>query len=386
MTVNGLNYVEKIISKCDSLLDTLEELGKAPDNRKTLKKRFSVNETCALTGRTRGTLNRVEKDGVISPEKTNGRTVGYKLEEVNKLRKHFGTQVHRQKGDPCLTIAVQSFKGGVAKSVTSIHLAQYLAIQGYRVLAVDCDPQASLTSSFGFLPDKVFSEKDTLIPYLQGEEDNLDYCILESYFPGLSFIPSCLPFFDAEFKLAFAASGTEDNEERKAYFTELRDALGTVKQHFDFIIIDSPPALGMVTINLLTASDALIVPTPPSLYDFSSTVQYFKMVKKIMTNIMPGKEYHFIKILATRVETKTNISTDIISLMREVFGASMFNSLFLETSEVRSAAASFDTVFDLKKPNQRALKILNSVCSEIEVELLKAWPSKAKQLVEEGVI
>ena len=388
MPINGLSYVENIIKKCDSLLVTLEQMGKAPNQQKVLTRKFSVNEAAALVSRTRASLNRVEKEGIASPEKDpkSKRILGYSLKEINQLRKHFGTQKFRQKGDPCLVIAVQSFKGGVAKSVTSIHLSQYLAMSGYRVLAVDCDPQASLTSSFGFLPDKVFDESHTMLPFLASEQESLEYCIIESYFPNLSLIPSCLPFYDAEFKLAFAASDADTIEERKAYYTEFLDAFNTIKDSFDFIVIDSPPALGMITINILTAADAIIVPTPPALYDFASTVQYFKMVRKIMKSVIPGKIYHFIKILATKVDTRANISVDILSLMREVFGGNMFQSLFMETSEIKTASADFKTVFDLQKPNQRAIKILKSVCEEIEIELLKAWPSKKKQLVEEGVI
>ena len=389
MKVNGLEYVELIIDKCETILSTLEKAGKAPNNTKKIERKFSVNEASDLVGKSRVTLNKLERDGIISPEKSknsSNRTVGYSLNDINKLRKHFGNKTWRDPGDPCLKVAVQSFKGGVAKSVTSIHMAQYLAIQGMRVLLVDCDPQASATSSFGFMPDKNFDASNTLLPYLQGKQKELAYCVIDTYFPGVSLIPSCLPFYDAEFQLAFAAADAETVEERYGYFSEFVHAFDTIEKHFDIIIIDSPPALGMITINILTSADAVIVPTPPALYDFASTVQYFKMIKKIMGQVIPDKQYSFIKILATKVDARESMQVEFLDLMREVFGKSMFNSVFLQTTEIQKCAAQFKTVYDITKPQARALNILDSVFKEVEFEIKKCWPSMNSVLIEEGVI
>lgn len=388
MKERGVEQVSELISDCENILLTLDEMGKSPNNTKVFERRFSVSEACEMTGRSRVTLNRAEKEGLITPEKSKGsnRTIGYTLDEINILRDHFGTRPKRSKGDPCLTVAVQSFKGGVSKSVTSVHFAQYLAQKGYRILLVDCDPQASATSSFGFLPDKCFEEGNTLIPFLEGQQDDLQYCIMNTYFPGISLIPSCLPFYEAEFKLGFAAAKAEESEERGQYFHEFSNGLNTIKPYFDFIIIDSPPALGMITINILVCSDAIVVPTPPSLYDFSSTVQYFKMIKEVMSTIAVDKKYDFIKVLATRVDTRKSTHVEFLSLMRKIFGTNMFNKVFLQTAEIENSASKFQTVYDMKKPQKRALNILNNVFEEIESSLLKSWTSKSAKLIEEGVI
>ena len=388
MIVNGLEYVELIISKCETLLSTLEKTGKAPNSRKTLERRFSVNEASDLVGKSRVTLNKLEKDGVISPEKAENskRTLGYSLNDINKIRDHFGNKHRRKPDDPCLKVAIQSFKGGVAKSVTSIHFAQYMAVKGYRVLLVDCDPQASATSSFGFMPDNCFTAENTLLPYLQGKKEDLQYCIVDTYFPGISLIPSCLPFYDAEFQLAFAAADAENADERYGYFSEFIHAFNTVEKYYDLIIIDSPPALGMITINILTSSDAVVVPTPPALYDFASTVQYFKMIRKVMKQVIPKKSYNFIKILATRTDTRKTMHVEFLDLMKEVFGKSMFHNVFLQTSEIENCAAQFKSVYDIKKPQKRAVNILDSVFHEVELEIRKCWPSLRSVLIEEGVI
>ncbi len=388
MKESGIEQVNEIISDCEDILATLEEMGKSPNNTKVFERRFSVNEASEMTGRSRVTLSRAEKEGIIAPEKIkdSNRTAGYTLEQINKLRDHFGTRPARTKEDPCLTIAIQSFKGGVSKSVTAVHFSQYLAQKGYRVLLVDCDPQASATSSFGFLPDKCFQEKDTLIPYLEGQYEDLQYCILETYFPGVHLIPSCLPFYEAEFKLAFAAAKAEDPQERFHYFHEFKNGLDTIKEYYDFIVIDSPPALGMITINILVCSDAVVVPTPPSLYDFSSTVQYFKMIKEVMSKIAIDKQYEFIKILATRADTRKSTHVEFMSLMKKIFGMNMFDKIFLQTAEIENCSSKYQTVYDQKKPQKRALSILDNVFKEIEYSLLKSWKSKSAKFIEEGVI
>jgi chromosome partitioning protein len=388
MKERGLEQVNEIISDCENILASLELMGKSPNNTKILERKYSVNEACEMIGRARVTLHRAEKEGIINLEKSKefNRTVGYTLEQINKLRDHFGTRPKRTKDDPCLTVAIQSFKGGVSKSVTAVHFSQYLAQKGYRVLLIDCDPQASATSSFGFLPDKAFQEKDTLIPYLENKHQDLQYCILKTYFPGVDLIPSCLPFYEAEFKLAFAAAAANDADERLHYFHEFKSGIDTIKDQYDFVIIDSPPALGMITINILVGADAIVVPTCTSLYDFSSTVQYFRMIREVMSKIAVNKQYDFIKILATRVDTRKPIHVEFMNLMKKIFGDSMFDKAFLQTAEVENCASKYQTIYDMKKPQKRALTILDNVFTEIELSLLKSWKSKSTQLIEEGVI
>lgn len=386
--VNGEEYVDKIINKCNVVLDVLEKKGKAPDNHKKFKRRFSVQQACEMVGRTRTSLYRAEEEHVITVEKDpkNNRNLGYSFEQITKLRNHFGTMPTRRECDPCMKVAIQSFKGGVAKTVTAVHFAQYMALKGYRVLLADFDPQASATNAFGFIADQCFTEEDTLLPYILGDQSDIQYCIRETYFPNVSLIPSCLPFYDAEFTLAFSAAESETEEDAVGCFTEFVDAFSSVEDYFDIIVFDSPPALGTITINILAAADSVVVPTTPAFYDFCSTTQYFKMIKKVLNKIVKNKQYNFIKILATRVDSRNATHADFLSIMRDVFGDAMLHSVFHNTNEIDSCAGSFQTVFDVDKPNKRALTILNNVFSEIEKHILMWWPSKAKNLIKEGVI
>ena len=395
MKQTALEKVEAIISKSEDIIASMEESGKAPNDKKILERVFSVKEASDLVGRARSSLHRAEKDGALdSVRKTTDHTKesrGYSLEEINAFRKHFDTFPWRKAGEKCVKVAIQSFKGGVSKSVTSVHFAQYLATNGYRVLLVDCDPQASATSTFGYLPDKVFTEKDTLLPCFAGDQPDLQYAIIETYYPGVSLIPCCLQFYDAEFQMAIAAANSAEESgngsgESQAYFFLLDEALKSIEQYYDVIVIDSPPALGMITINILAAADAVIVPTPPAMYDFSSTLQYFKMVRKVMRSIDPSKIYDFIKILASRVDTRKSMSVEFLDIMRDIYGKDILNSVFFQTAEVENCSAVFKTVYDMQKPQTRALNILNAIFGEIELEIRKLWPSHSKQLSNMGVV
>jgi chromosome partitioning protein len=387
--VNGREQVGKIIGKCELLLEVLEKNAANPNDNIVFDRKFSISEVEGLCGRGRQSIYLAEKQhGIAGLERSaGGRTVGCSLDQVNAFRRFFGTMPTRKPGDPCLKIAVQSFKGGVAKTTTSVHFAKYLAIRGYRVLLVDFDAQASATLSMGFNPDRDFTLKDTLQPYLTSPVEKragLDYCIKSTGFPGVSIIPSCLQFYEAEYTLAHRAAISRNENERTGYFVEFVEAFCSVEDRFDVIIFDSPPALGMITINILNAADALIVPTPPALYDVSSTLQYFKMIKSVFDDIAPGKQYDFIKILITRADLRKTKNIDFINMMKDVFAGNIFQNIFRSTAAIDTSTAEFKSVYETG--DKKAAALLDKVFREIELEMLKCWPSKVKVLEEEGIV
>lgn len=388
MKIIGTEYLTGIIDKCDDTLNALMALGMAPNQEKVLDRLFTVTETAEMVGRSRATLYRAEDELGLDLEKneSSGRVKGYTLHQINKLRDHFGTRPTRKPGDPCVRLAVQSFKGGVSKSVSTVYLAQFLALKGYRVLIIDCDPQASATSSFGFVPDSVFSEKDTISPFLDGSEETLDYAIIKTYFDGIDLIPSCLPLYEAEFGLFNAVAHAESTEERASYYFEFSRAIDTVEENYDVVILDSPPSLGTISINILLAATAVVVPSPPSLYDFASTTQYFRMVKRVIENIAPDKYYDFIKVMPSKVERGKGRQMEFLNIMRDRFGNSILRSVFAMTSAIPNTASLYQTVYDQPKKDSKTMTMLDSVFSEIETEVRKCWPSQAKVLEEEGVV
>src|SRR5262249_6475736 len=146
--------------------------------------RYPITRVAELVGRTGAAIREAEKDGRLpAVERTaTGRRVGYTLAEVNQMRAVVGTRPWRSADDPLAVIAVQNFKGGVGKSTVSAHLAQYLAIKGYRVCLIDCDSQGSSTALFGYVPDLHIGEDDTLYPFFRNAEmASVAYAVRETH-------------------------------------------------------------------------------------------------------------------------------------------------------------------------------------------------------------
>lgn len=381
----SIEQLDDIITKCEDTLGILINLGMSPNAEKVLERHFSVSEAETMVGRSRATLSRQEQDTsrpvVAQRHEKSGRVKGYTLEQINELRDIFGTSPRRKGDQRCKILTMQSFKGGVAKSVSTVYFAQYLAMRGYRVLVVDCDPQASATSSFGFIPDNTFTEADTMSQYINGIQDSIDYAVRKTYFPGIDLIPSCLPWYEVEFGLFNAVSHAESDEERMNYYRELREAIRTVEADYDIVLMDSPPALGMISINILVAADAVVVPTPPSLYDFASTTQYFKMVKRVIQSVAPDKQFDFIKVMPTKVERHKGRQMDFLDVMRDKFGLSMLRSIFSSTSAIPNAASLYKTLYDLPKSERdnAAIDMLDEVFGEIETLIRKSWEKSANE-------
>lgn len=387
----GIEYIRALIARGESVLRQIEESGRAPNNKKVLERRWSLKEAAELVDRSSSSLLKIQNqlinegllDNLEKYESTN-RISGYTLKQINQFRTHFKTFPRRDiSNDNCLTLAIQTFKGGVGKSVTSVAVAQYFATMGYRVLFIDMDSQASSTSSFGYIPDRDIADCKTLLPYFRGEEDSLHYCIRQTYWEGLDIIPSNLQLYNIELGIAEQIRNLPAIE-RNFIFTELSQGINTVKDAYDLVIIDSPPALGFTSINILCAVDSIVIPTPPALYEFSSTVQYLKMIGNVVELINPEKEYNFIKILATDVFPNQTNHREFLPIMQDVFGYHMMSNYFLHTTEIGNAAIDFQTPLEVRRPQKRALNIINSFCREIETEVWKTWPSKHKKLEKEG--
>ncbi len=387
--ITALDKLQAILSASESFLQRMHELGAEPHQRKTLQRLFSPGEAAEMVGRDRTTLARAESEiGMAAPARNpgNNRRVGYSLEQVQAFRAHFGTLPWRDPAtDPPLVLACQNFKGGVGKSTTCVNLAHYLALKGYRVLVVDTDSQATTTSMFGYVPDAEITADDTILPYLASEQESLAYAVRKTYFPGIDLIPACLALYEAEIAIVMRVGSQATREQRVAFFSELRYGLQTVAQDYDLILIDSPPALGMISINVLLAADALIVPSAARMFDFSSTVQFFRMVHAYIGQLDPTKTYRWISVLTSLFDRRYESQKQFFEVMRACFGDSVFQRVFFHSSAVINAAAQFTTPYEQPKPDRAVLGMMNNVFEEIELAVLREWPSKAAELTERAI-
>ena len=378
-----------------TVIERLRERVFAPNAEKRLDIRFNVRTAAEMVGRTEKAIRDAEADGRLpEPDKDTetGRRNGYTLAQVNKMRDAFGTLPHRSPDDPPLVLAVQNFKGGVGKSTIVSHLAQYFALKGYRVCVIDCDSQASTTAIFGMNPDvDVDEEEDTLYPFLRhGGPKSLHYALRATYWPGIALIPANLGLYDAEYEFAARMA-----REPTFILDRLRDGIATISDQFDVILLDPPPALGMISLSVLRAASALLIPAPPSNIDFSSTAHFLKMMEATLTELSKyggERSYSFVKILASKMNDQKSAHVAIKRMMDAVFPQDMLQSVLKDSAEIDNATANLSTVYELTGPttrtetHKRCRVYLDAVGREIETLARKTWPSHHRALRKEGVL
>lgn len=348
--------------------------------------RFPISRVAQLVGRTDSLIRNAEKKGRL-PERqrgSNGRRLTYTLTEVNEMRRHFGTMPRRADDEQAVVIAVQNFKGGVGKSTIAIHLAQHLAIQGYRVCLIDCDSQASSTMQFGYVPDlDLDADTETLHGFLVTGDEQYLPVPKKTHFDGLYLIPANLQLYDAEYDLA-AQVAQASSSTSHAPFQRIDNAVQAIAGDFDVIILDPPPALGMISLGVMSAASAMIIPTPPTLVDFSSTASFIGMMLSSMKELAKHRSkpvYKFVKLLGSKVSDNKSIHKQLLDVMQSLFGRTMLTAALKDSSEIDNASARMMTVFELERPvtsrdtHNRCMASLNAVCSEIETEIRKTWPS-----------
>jgi chromosome partitioning protein len=379
-----------IVGKLRARGDVVEE-GVPPGTRRA--PRFSVTRTAELVGRTGAAIRDAEKDGrlpAIQRTQT-GRRVGYTLAEVNAMRGVFGTRPWRDEADPISVIAVQNFKGGVGKSTVSVHLAQYLATRGYRVCLIDCDSQGSSTTMLGYVPDLDIDEDETLYPFIRNAEmSSLGYAVRETHWDGLYLIPANLRLYSAEYELAARIARTDG-----LLLNRLAEGIASISEHFDVVILDPPPALGTISLSVMRAANALLIPVPPTVVDFTSTTSFMAMLHESM-GVLEERglpiDLQWIRFLATRADEQKSMQRELLQVMRSLFGENMLRTVLRDSAEIDNASARMMSVYELEQPvtsretYQRCLNFLNAANAEIETQVRLTWPSHAGRLRAEGVL
>lgn len=376
----SLETIRGLVKNATDMRHKMRDVSYSPETRKVVDMRFSVTEAVKMCGKSKQTIIRAEEDGRLpAPEKdARGHRTGYSLASINRMRTLFGTLPGRAPDEEPVILAVQSFKGGVGKSTISVLAAQYLALKGHRVLLVDCDPQGSSTQSFGLIPDEDVKPEETMLPYITGEQPDLRYAIQNTYWDSVDLIPSNLFWFSAEYRFSEYRDG---NFDAAGLF---RDGIREVQDDYDVIILDPPPALGFISLSVMHAANALLIPAPPSLFDYYSTISFLKLMQEFLEDSGDeATEYKFIRLLITRYDENNAAERMKVEEMGYVFAHNLNRAAFLKSAEILSAANLHRTVLELDGPatgnnktHRRCKLMIEAVMEEIEALIRSTWPSQ----------
>ena len=360
----------------------------APENRKAAP-HFNTTELAALCDADRSQIVYRSSKGDLPAGTINpgGNRRTFTLEEAMPWIREFRASKLRPESAQAVCVAVANFKGGVGKTTTAMTLAQGLALKGHKVLVLDCDPQGSLTTLFGILPDTEVDETQTILPVCLGQESSIAPAIQSTYWPGLDLVCAAPLLFAAEFGLP----ARQMRETGFEFWNVLNQALDEVRDQYDVIIIDTPPALSYVTINALMASDGILMPLPPNALDAASAAQFWRLFSDLAGQLVEQrgvtKNFDFVRVLLTRVDSQDSTTATIRDWISKTYEGKVLPAEIPKTTVASSSSAEFGTVYDVakyegsQKTYKRARDAYERV-SELMEEIIRAtW---RRQLSSQG--
>ena len=305
----------------------------------------------------------------------------FTLAEVRTWVREYRKESLRPAGAEAVTVSIANFKGGVGKTTTAVTLAQGMSLLGHRVLVIDTDPQGSLTTLFGILPDSEVEEEDTILPLVMGAETSIRYAIRPTYWDGIDLVPAAPLLFGAE----FALPARQTKEEGFEFWNVLNYGIDDVRGDYDLIVIDTPPALSYTTINALLASNGIIMPLPPSTLDFASAAQFWSLFSDLTTQLLTNrgldKQFDFMNILLSRVDS-SDATGAIVKQWIQTTYANRVSVLPMEipkSAVTASATVEFGTVYDITKYDgnartfKRARDAYDLMVGYIETSVQSVW-------------
>lgn len=237
-------------------------------------------------------------------------------------------------------LAIANQKGGVGKTTTAINLGASLAIIGHRVLLVDTDPQGNTSSGVGIKKAEV---KQCIYDVLVGDVP-LEDVIITSDVKNLDVVPATIQLAGAEIELVSTIS-----RERR-----LENALENVSKRYDFIIIDCPPSLGIITLNALTAANGLLIPVQCEFYALEGLTQLLNTVKLVQRHL--NKNLEIEGVLLTMYDARTNLGQQVIAEVKKHFGPQVYQTVIPRNVRL-SEAPSYGqpaVIYDVKSKGAEA--------------------------------
>lgn len=387
----SFEFDDKILAQGAEISRKLDQLRveKFPETGQKTLRHFAMAEVAHYLGITPNNLKRLdlEKKGPKPLVVAGGRR-RYTAEQMTELRHYLDKNgrsdakkyvPYRKPGEKLQVIAVVNFKGGSGKTTTAAHLAQHLALTGHRILAVDLDPQASLSALHGFQPE--LDRNPSLYDAIRYDDPvATETVIRRTNFPLLDIIPANLELQEYEYDtpLAMQPPATEG----KRFFVRVARSLEAVEGRYDVVVIDCPPQLGYLTLSALSAATSVLITVHPQMLDLMSMSQFLLMLGNILKSIKKAGAHvrlDWLRYLITRYEPTDIPQAQMLGFMQSMLAEEILKNPMLKSTAISDAGLTKQTLYEVEKKQfspdtyDRAIECMDAVNFEIQGLIHQAW-------------
>lgn len=307
----------------------------------------------------------------------------FSLEEAVQWVSAVGGKTYKRKpGQKGAVITVGFYKGGVGKTLVAASVAQALALNGYRVLAIDLDPQGHLSVMLGLELQNVQYEDTfaplTAMPGEEGARESLIESVRPTYWTNLDIVAGGNALHEGEFFIPLRAMRAQEQKKSFNFLEILSNGLDFgLRDEYDYIVIDTPPQMGYQVMNAYWAADAILMPVVPEGLSLQSSVQFWdqfsQLVQVAQMRSRKPKEYAWLGVVPSKVEHHKTSVQGMLTWMRMFYGEYVLGSELPLTEAVKQAGTEFNTVYDISKyvgsakTYERARTAFDRLVSEIDL-------------------
>jgi len=259
-----------------------------------------------------------------------------------------------------MIICFSNQKGGVGKTTTALNVGSIIATLGYKVLLIDMDPQGNLTSGLGHYTS---ADENTLTIYdILINDKSAESVYITTDIKNLFLIPSNIELAGAEIELVSKFSREQI----------LKNTINSIKDQFDYILIDCPPSLGLITINALTAADMVYIPVQCEYYALEGITQLTNTINLVKKGL--NKDLEIGGVILTMFDARTKLSSDVVGEVKRVFGQKVFDTVIPRSVRL-SEAPSYGKPINMYENASKGAKSYDALAKEI----VKRHPAKASK-------